>query len=129
MTMKNTNSEYAMPTRNCKFAILLMSCLLSVSTIHAGTMRSLEDALEASSDSVTFPATDAGTLYFNDCQACNKSALQLSVATKFIVNEQSVSFADFKNALAKRGSHYMTILYTPTDHVVTRVKLTVANVQ
>lgn len=118
-----------MTTWNCRFAILLMLCFLSSIAVQAGTMRSLEDALETSSDSVTFPATEAGGLYFSDCQTCNQSALQLSASTRFFVNEQQVTFADFKSALAKHGNHYMTVLYTPADHQVTRVKLTVATGQ
>src|SRR5882757_1608217 len=107
-----------------KLIVSLLMGLALTGSASAAAMKSAEDARETSTSSITFPASDTGILYFNDCDACNKNPLQLATTTKLMVGSRLVSFNEFKTAFESTSNQLVTIFYKPDTHLVTRVVLT-----
>jgi hypothetical protein len=82
-----------------------------------------EDAREANTSLVTLPASDAGTLLFNDCAECNRNPLRLAPSSQYFLRGQEVTFSLFKAAYNKQADQLFTVYFKPDTHIVTRLKL------
>lgn len=86
------------------------------------TMESLEDAIEASTLSVSLPESVPSRWNFRPCPTCNALALTMDANSAFFVGRDPVSLAMLRK-YAARGTNNLDIFSDPRSKRVTRVIL------
>lgn len=85
-------------------------------------LRSLEEAIETSTEAVLLPTSIPGTLTFKNCIApCATQSLDVSAATQFMVGSTTVSLAEFRDFTANTDSQFLMVFHKPGERTVTRV--------
>ena len=91
-------------------------------TVPPAPLRSLEEAIETSTDAVLLPLSVPGTLTFKNCTApCAIQSLEVSAATQFMVGATAVSVAEFRSYVEQTGEQFLMVFHKPGERSVTRV--------
>jgi hypothetical protein len=91
------------------------------STARAPT-RSLEDAIETSTDAVLMPSSVPGTLTFRGCrEPCRLRSLEVTAESKFFVGATQVTLADFSAYVQRTGEQFLMVFRKPDGTAVTRM--------
>lgn len=110
---------------NYKGSVLIVSVLLTFvfgSSFAAKPIRVVTGSIESSSSGLLFPSTYNGTLVVKNCTDCNQRPFQFSDATKFLINGQAVTFAEFKQ-FGEHGDYVLTVIYDPNTHLIVEIKI------
>ena len=85
--------------------LLRLSIPLFALGIATGTsayeVEQIEDAYELSLDSVSFPASVAGSITFRSCTDCSLISMRLNSATRYRVNGTETTMPDFLTTVAR----------------------------
>jgi hypothetical protein len=85
----------------------------------------IEASVETTGVAVHFPASAAGSVLVQGCPQCRDQSLQLSAATGYFINGQSVTLAQITSAARGGADKALTIHFRLKDKIVTRIDLTV----
>lgn len=102
----------------------IAALVLLSSTNAFAVLRIVEEAFESSSAETRIPADVGGAMVMRRCEECAAMTLRITVKTRFFVDEQPVSQAEFRRA-ANRGTYGMTVHYDPKSLDVTRIVMDV----
>jgi hypothetical protein len=80
-----------------------------------------EEAVEATTVSLSLPASAQGVIVAKTCPSCALAVLRLTPETRFLVGKTQVTYAQLQKFIATGGTRNMVVLYAPRTHVVTRV--------
>lgn len=80
----------------------------------------VEMGIEASSDTITLPASLPGAIVFPGCASCNRSPLRITTGTTLLLGKKAITLAQL-TALAHGSSHFMMIYYRPGSPDITRI--------
>lgn len=85
-------------------------------------LRSLEDAIESSTDDILLPTSQTGTLTFRNCaEPCAVRSLEVNAQSAFFVGATRVTLAEFSAYVRRTGSQSLTVFHQPGRMTVTRV--------
>jgi hypothetical protein len=104
----------------CTAALMLLA-----GTSAFAVLKIVEEAFESSTAEVRIPAAAGESLAMRHCPDCEPVTLTITPETRFYVDEQQVTQADFRRA-ANRGTFGMTVHYDPETLAVTRVVMDVS---
>jgi len=91
----------------------------------SAVLKVVEEAFESSTADVRIPAAAGESLALRHCPDCEAVTLTITPATRFFVDEQQVTQAEFRLA-ANRGTFGMTVHYDPETLAVTRIVMDVS---
>jgi hypothetical protein len=80
-----------------------------------------EEAVEATTVSVSLPTSEQGVIVTKTCPSCALTVLRLTAETRFLVGKTQVTLAQLQKFIATGGTRNLVILYAPRTHAVTRV--------
>ncbi len=80
----------------------------------------VENAIEASSDSVLLPTSIGGRLSVTKCSGCPATIAPGTNATRFVIGDSAVSLAELRSYLATR-TRFVIVYVTVKDPVVTKI--------
>lgn len=87
-------------------------------------LRSLEDAVETTTEDVLLPSNQPGTLTFRNCaEPCKLRALQVTAQSAFFVGDTAVSLADFNAYLRSAGPQSLMVFHQLDQPTVLRVRV------
>ena len=80
----------------------------------------VEMGIEASSDTITLPASLPGAIVFSGCASCNRSPLRITTGTTLLLGTKAITLAQLV-ALAHGSARFMMIYYRPGSPEITRI--------
>ena len=101
-------------------AAALTSYAVAAAAPAAVKVISLELGLEASTDTVTLPATNSGPLVVS-CATCKPRSYPLTPQTTYFIGSTSVTLAQLTSFVSTVGRRYLTIFVNPDASAVTRI--------
>ena len=111
-----------------KLATVIFGLLLLIS-MHAnaqpGTLT--KDAYEVRLGTVRLPQTESSSIAFRKCDNCDYISRFVTPATRWTLNNRSVSFREFQDGLrnvADRNNKYITIVHDLETDRITEVVVT-----
>jgi len=105
---------------------LLVLTILGLSLSAAADFRTTLEVWEVELNNLRLPATAGGTLAFSDCADCAVLTLRATAATRYVVNKQNVSLADFRLAISRitnREDVIIDVSHHLESNTVTRVRV------
>ncbi len=105
---------------------LLVLTILGLSLSAAADFRTITEVWEVELVNLRLPATEGGTLAFSDCAECEVLTLRATAATRYIVNKQYVSLADFRLAISRitnRENVIIDVSHHLDSNTVTKVRV------
>lgn len=111
-------------------AIALLASASAVPQVQAQTktpapLRALEDAVEATTETVLLPTSQPGTLTFRDCaEPCKLRSVEVTSQSTFFVGRSQVTFAEFIAHLRRTGPQSLKVFRQPDRNSVTRLVVT-----
>jgi formylglycine-generating enzyme required for sulfatase activity len=96
--------------------------MLCASAFAQGELRSLEDAIETSTDEVYLPSSQPGSLSFRNCpQPCARASVEITNATKFYVSDAEVTYQEFNRFISRGGPQFLMVFHEPGGSRATRL--------
>lgn len=90
--------------------------------VQPAPLKSLEDAIESSTDAVLLPTSQPGTITFRNCaEPCKLRALQVTAQSTFFVGSTPVSLAEFNAYVRSTGPKSLMVFRQPDRTDVTRL--------
>lgn len=87
-------------------------------------LRSLEDAIESSTDAILMPTGQPGTLTFRNCrEPCKLRSLEVTAESKFLVGATEVTLADFNAYVQRTGPQFLMVFREPDQTRVIRLQV------
>jgi formylglycine-generating enzyme required for sulfatase activity len=107
-------------------AIALLATAFTMPQVRAESgpvpLRSLEDAIESSTDAVLLPTSQPGTLTFRNCaEPCAMRALEVTAQSAFYIGDTPVTLAEFNAYVRRGGPKILTVFRQPGRTNVTRL--------
>jgi hypothetical protein len=107
-------------------AIALLATAFAVPQVQAqkqpAPLRSLEDAIESSTDAVMLPTSQPGTLTFRNCaDPCTLRSLEVNAESTFFVGPTKVTLAEFNAYVRSTGPQFLMVFRQPDRTNVTRL--------
>ncbi len=87
-------------------------------------LTTIEEAIEASTRSISLPASEQGVIVAKPCPTCAPIVLRMTPATRLYVGNALVSLPQLQKYIANGGERYMVVLYDPRVHTLTRIRVT-----
>jgi hypothetical protein len=81
---------------------------------------SLELGLEASTDTITLPATDTGPVMVS-CATCQARSYPVTPQTTYFIGAKSVTLTQLNRFVSTSSRRYVTIFVKPNESAVTRI--------
>jgi hypothetical protein len=78
--------------------------------------------LESGTTLVTLPATPSGSFLARECRDCPSIRVSFDANTRYVIGDQAVSYAKFREAAAK-GDIRLYVSYRLADKTLTRLRL------
>lgn len=107
-----------------RLGILIIFGLMSFSA--SADFRTVMEVHEVELPYLTLPASVNGTLTFSDCDECSQLSIRATVATRYSVNGQTVSLADFRRAIAgitNRSQQIVDVFHDLESNTVIQVRV------
>jgi hypothetical protein len=89
-------------------------------SVHAA-LGHMEEAIEATTRSISLPASDQGVVVAKPCPACAPIVLRMTSATRLFVGKSQVSLTQLQKFIATGGERNMVVLYEPRAKTLTRI--------
>lgn len=107
-------------------AIVLLASSFAVPQVQAqvqpAPLKSLEDAIESSTEVVVLPTSQPGTLTFRDCaEPCKLRTLDVTAQSTFFVGASQVTLAEFNAYIRRTGPQFLMVFRQPDRKNVTRL--------
>ena len=80
-----------------------------------------EQAIEASTRSISLPSSEQGVIVAKTCPTCALAVLRMTAATRLLVGKDQVSLAELQKFISTGGERHMVVLWDPRAHTVTRI--------
>ncbi|HLS80493.1 MAG TPA: hypothetical protein VK025_03725 [Steroidobacter sp.] len=115
----------AIAVRSIRKALMFVALVASSAAAqpqNPAPLRSLEDAIETSTDAVVLPSTTSGSVTLRDCRPpCSMNSLQLTDQTRFFVGGSQVTYADFNAYVLRTGAQFLMVFHKPGEAIATRL--------
>ncbi|MEM8817524.1 MAG: hypothetical protein AAFX56_20090 [Pseudomonadota bacterium] len=113
-----------------KLFILTMAAALMLLTALPATAQNeiTAKAHEVRLSALRLPATPSGSVAFKACDTCEYTTRRVSGNTRWVLNNKTVSLAEFRAGLASvrnRSEAWVTVLHDLGSDQITRVAVTV----
>ena len=75
-------------------------------------------AYEVAVKDMTLPSYTAGTISFKDCDACERRTIRVTSDTRYVLNKEDVTLADFRiavNSIANKDTNIATVIHLSQD--------------
>ncbi len=82
-----------------------------------------EQAIEASTRSISLPASPTGVIVAKPCPACAPLVLHMTAATRLAVGRTQVSLAQLQKFVASGGERGMVVFYDARQRTITRISV------
>ncbi len=105
---------------------MLIVVLLGLSLSAAADFRTVTEVYEVDLVNLRLPVTESGTLAMHECDECEVQTLRVSGSTRYVLNNRSVSLADFKRAISrvtKRENVIVDVAHHLESNMITAVKV------
>ncbi len=105
---------------------LLVLTILGLSLSAAADFRTTTEVWEVDLIYLRLPASEGGTLAFSRCANCEVQTLRATAATRYVVNRQDVTLADFRQALSRiinRKDVIVDVSHHLESNTVTKVRV------
>jgi hypothetical protein len=108
-------------------AIAALACGLFAAAGASAQVRTkgITGGLESGTTLVTLPATPSGSFLARECRDCPSIRVSFDSNTRFVIGDQQVSYAKFREAAAK-GDIRLYVSYRLSDRTLTRLRLAAA---
>jgi hypothetical protein len=83
--------------------------------------RVIEQSLEVRAAVVALPAAEGSSLTVGLCAGCRSRNLGTTLDTKFIIDEEAVTLAEFRAFAASNPNAQLVVAYLGETNVVTRI--------
>jgi len=87
-------------------------------------LRAMEQAIEATTRSISLPASEQGVIVAKPCPTCAPVVLRMTAATRLLVGKDQVSLPELQKFISTGGERYMVVLWDPRARTVTRLIVT-----
>jgi len=87
-----------------------------------GRTKGLTGGLESGTELVTLPASPSGSFLARECRDCPSIRVSFDSKTRFLVGDEAVTYARFREAAAK-GDIRLYVSYRLSDRTLTRLRL------
>ena len=84
-------------------------------------LTTIEEAIEASTRSISLPASEQGVIVAKPCPACAPIVLRMTPATRLYVGKALVSLTQLQKYISTGGDRHMVVLYDPRVRTLTRI--------
>ena len=98
--------------------------LLAMSHASMADFVTVERAYEVPLSMYRMPATTAGSVAFKTCDHCDTQNVRVGANTRYVLNNESISLADFRKALARvndRRHVFIIVLHHLESDTITSV--------
>jgi hypothetical protein len=125
--IQRRESRHGIGTRNLRGAIVVLACGLAVASGAQAQVRAkgITGGLESGTTLVTLPATPSGSFLARECRDCPSIRVSFDSNTRFVIGDEQVSYAKFREAAAK-GDIRLYVSYRLSDRTLTRLRLAAA---
>ncbi|MGH8262713.1 MAG: hypothetical protein ACRET4_04480 [Steroidobacteraceae bacterium] len=106
--------------RSQAFTLALIIAAASSGQARAA-LTTIEEAIEATTRSVSLPANEQGVIIAKPCPACAPIVLRMTAATRMYVDKSPVSLPQLQKFIATGGERNMVVLYDPRVRTLTRI--------
>ncbi|MBT8084269.1 MAG: hypothetical protein HKN35_02915 [Woeseia sp.] len=93
---------------NRKLTLLLTLAFLNAAAL--ADIKTITEAHEINLNNFRAPGTTSGTISMRDCDACTPTTLRVNADTRYFVNGEVVSLADFRQQLASSRNRNETVV-------------------
>ena len=84
-------------------------------------LQTIEEAIEATTRTISLPANEQGVIVAKPCPACAQIVLRMTPSTRMYVGKSPVSLAQLQKYIATGGARNMVVLYDPRVRTLTRI--------
>ena len=84
--------------------------------------KGITGGLESGTTLVSLPATPSGSFLARECRDCPSIRVSFDANTRYVIGDQSVSYAKFREA-ASKGDIRLYVSYRLADKTLTRLRL------
>jgi len=102
------------------FTLALITAV-SLSAPARAAMTAIEEAIEATTRTISLPASDQGVIVAKPCPACAPIVLRMTSATRLFVGKSQVSLQQLQKYISAGGERNMVVLYDTRVHTLTRI--------
>lgn len=126
MSSQRANSKQVQDMNTLKryarsIAIALAAAAFYSAPIQA-QVKPIEAAIETSTDAVLLPASDAGTIVFEQCEPpCAMRSVKLVDTSTYYVGGHQVSYREFAEFVRTSEPQFLMIFHEPGKPLVTRL--------
>lgn len=103
-------------------AALALGALAAPLAVAAGRTKGLTGGLESGTELVTLPSSPSGSFLARECRDCPSIRVSFDSNTRFLIGDQTVTYAKFREAAAK-GDIRLYVSYRLSDRTLTRLRL------
>jgi len=104
------------------FATLVCGALAAAGADAQVRTKGITGGLESGTTLVTLPATPTGSFLARECRDCPSVRVSFDVNTRFVIGDEQVTYAKFREAAAK-GDIRLYVSYRLSDRTLTRLRL------
>jgi hypothetical protein len=104
------------------FTVLALLAAVLGGPAHAA-LTVTEQAIEASTRSISLPASESGVIVAKPCPACAPIVLRMTSATRLVVGKTPVSLAQLQKFVSSGGDRGMVVFYDPRQRTITRISV------
>ena len=111
-----------------KFKVLITALALALALPAAAQFRTIKEAYEVVLSDLRLPQSEAGTIAFKTCDACDYRTKRISADTRWVLNGRVVTLAKFRAGVARiadRDTEYATVVHHLEDDRIIRVSISV----
>jgi hypothetical protein len=84
-------------------------------------LRAKEQAIEATTRSISLPASEQGVIVAKPCPTCALAVLRMTAATRLLVGKDQVSLAELQKFISTGGERHMVVMWDPRTRTITRI--------
>lgn len=104
--------------------ILLVAAILICGQASAD-FKTVARAYEVPLSELSLPVSSSGTVSFRQCDSCERLTVRVSATTRFLVNDQSLSLDEFRNAVryaTNPGERAVTVLRDLQSNTILEIR-------
>ena len=102
---------------------LMAVVLLALSFSATADFVTVTEAYEVSTDNLTMPVNEGGTLKFKQCDGCEWQTVLVNSGTRYVLNGVDVSLSEFKAQIAGVVEDTVTVLHHLESNRIKAVKV------
>jgi hypothetical protein len=99
--------------------------LVAGAAMAALPLKTIEECVETGTREVSLPGAAGGSLSASPCPGCPSLRLRFDARTRYLIGTQAVTYAQFREAAAKRDFR-LDLFYEPKTRTLTRLRIPAA---